>query len=1449
MDDRTVGQPGRSLRILLAIAASVGLLSPPQAYAVNACSPAYKQWTQTAAAVPAAASAPAHDTAFSPVPGRSRTYLTQGSELFTYYNQNYPLGCSPGTGTNPCAPTGGTCTRLKGCKLAPWTASPPSTLSNFPNPVPSSQDPTRLYIFQAAEDGSVYKIDATGEPPYPTSSVDTRRPSCAADKVLATPAVQLYNDSNTAFRNDVDSYPGHAQDDVVFVVTATGCGDLTRNRIIAYWASDLTKKWEFNAPRLPGEEAGPIRVGAGSDACFVDYAANRLYCGTDAPSGSTQDSLWAVRTGDGGLIWSDHPGGGVLARPTLNPNNNKLYVVSRPGSLWAYNPAGDGLGGPSKAWSTALAVASPGAIVTHSPWVEPRPGTWQDKILVLDSAGTLRAIQDNGSTGSHLWVIGSGEPGVRWVSTPVVLPGLTESKAFVGRDDGHLQQIQLDGGQPEGVIQIAALTTEDVFDPVIDTDPVSGHAVVVAGGTRVARVSVPICTTPPGPGASVCFDECFLPANWDPYCVDASCRTPSCRDPGFNPQYNPCQALVSPTSACLGSDYPDCLFGGFGCTSQGDVPDGTACDDGWPGSQGSFANKGASTCRGDAIPAPVACSLPEGADCDPLGLPRHKCVTKPSVCGGVGGGKCCVCNDGYGMNCNDRCDQGQCTSDLFVGCSSGVDSACIGAGDRACEAGTTCCGSDKGGACTSDAGCTTSPQGTCRDLDPLDGDPTRSCYYQHCVDLLDDPQHCGACGNDCGQYTISDTFCDDDLDCGTCFTDAECAFAGGKCVDGACGKCRGDRGVTGQPPCGAFCVDDSQCGGDRCTNGFCCSAGTECVGGAGGSCQPLVCHRLTNRGTCAGGVCGQGAPCIGPDLSTLGMAGQPGQCALDFEFTTEPDGSSLCRAYATNYRTDGGAALARIDESGAIDAYLSFDPTRLNGVSVPRSGAEILAAMVNSGGGGIPGLALADAGGSTYNRVKAATPTGGADDNPFDQAAFNTGPVGPALDYVTYTDGASWKAWFGNFQCPPTPPDGVCTCVDSGLCAVAFQPVTGWSATPEPYCNQPCLDPDGRCDYSSTSFCPGPPERITAIAFEQRPALSTGLYHRHVSVAHGTTVSFVDLDAPGPLRQADVNLASAYVCAPDPAKGGSPVEAILSIAVVPYGDLVVEVRGSAAKNTWLINLSAHDQSCRHQRDVQRSLKHVNPCGEGSGCPPGFSCVEQACMKTCGSCPGGFTCVGGVCRIEPEVPPNFGIGAGSNGPNGRLAILPSGSLLRWTVATDVQPSNWREYSLTASGVGAVECSDGDRCTTDFYDALGDQCAHVPLDCNDDVACTADSCDPQSGACLHVPILVTEPGSLEFVSSATMQWSPTPDAFHWNVYRGTIPAAMLGSRPPGAEYDQVCYESADALGDGPTTSTDVSMPAGGTALYYLSSGEAECESGIGRASSGASIPNAAACPTPP
>jgi hypothetical protein len=105
-------------------------------------------------------------------------------------------------------------------------------------------------------------------------------------------------------------------------------------------------------------------------------------------------------------------------------------------------------------------------------------------------------------------------------------------------------------------------------------------------------------------------------------------------------------------------------------------------------------------------------------------------------------------------------------------------------------------------------------------------------------------------------------------------------------------------------------------------------------------------------------------------------------------------------------------------------------------------------------------------------------------------------------------------------------------------------------------------------------------------------------------------------------------------------------------------------------------------------------------------------------------------------------------------------------------------------------------------------------------------------------------------LTFADQTTFSWPATPAATHWNSYRGTIPAGMLGSRLPGTVYDHTCYESADANLDGPTTSIDSGGPPPGSGYYYEATHEGACGEGpLGSDWTGAARPNPSPCPTPP
>ena len=166
------------------------------------------------------------------------------------------------------------------------------------------------------------------------------------------------------------------------------------------------------------------------------------------------------------------------------------------------------------------------------------------------------------------------------------------------------------------------------------------------------------------------------------------------------------------------------------------------------------------------------------------------------------------------------------------------------------------------------------------------------------------------------------------------------------------------------------------------------------------------------------------------------------------------------------------------------------------------------------------------------------------------------------------------------------------------------------------------------------------------------------------------------------------------------------------------------------------------------------------------------------------------------------------------------------------------------------VNLFSCDDGDVCTLDQCNRADGQCAFPPKNCDDGVACTIDSCLPADGQCVSTPTPANEVPWLDFQTGSLFLWGMTPDAFHWNSYRGTIPTDMRGSRLPGTEYDHACFESADAMADGADVSIDSADPPLREAFIYYATGEGLClESIIGRDSSGGVRPNTLACPTPP
>src|SRR5262249_47035419 len=152
-----------------------------------------------------------------------------------------------------------------------------------------------------------------------------KRAGCSADSLIATPAVQLYNYSNSTFQNDSVI----AGDDLVYVITryqsSALCptGHTTRNKVVALRASNGAVVWTFNA-------AGTWAMDYGSEGCSIDYGTNTLYCATHLPAEHPQPTLWALSSVTGAYLWSWNADS-IITRPQLR--NGRLYVGTQAGSL------------------------------------------------------------------------------------------------------------------------------------------------------------------------------------------------------------------------------------------------------------------------------------------------------------------------------------------------------------------------------------------------------------------------------------------------------------------------------------------------------------------------------------------------------------------------------------------------------------------------------------------------------------------------------------------------------------------------------------------------------------------------------------------------------------------------------------------------------------------------------------------------------------------------------------------------------------------------------------------------------------------------------------------------------------------------------------------------------------------------------------------------------------
>ncbi|AKF10472.1 hypothetical protein [Sandaracinus amylolyticus] len=222
----------------------------------------------------------------------------------------------------------------------------------------------------------------------------------------------------------------------------------------------------------------------------------------------------------------------------------------------------------------------------------------------------------------------------------------------------------------------------------------------------------------------------------------------------------------------------------------------------------------------------------------------------------------------------------------------------------------------------------------------------RCCPGIGCINVLDSPSNCGACGRVCaagttccdGECVIEDT---DPEHCGGCGNECEIGqqCCRGQCDDpesARCGSCTEDCSLTGRSCCSGSCVDTqtdrNACGacGNVCGEGELCCGG-DCVpddaeascGACGVVCgeNQLCCgnrcvdENTANCGTC-GTTCEPGESCCGVD-GCANLANDPtncGDCGVVCDVTTPacsnghccPAGRTWCDGECVNTQTDGG---------------------------------------------------------------------------------------------------------------------------------------------------------------------------------------------------------------------------------------------------------------------------------------------------------------------------------------------------------------------------------------------------------------------------------------------------------------------------------------------------------------------------------------------------------------
>lgn len=165
-----------------------------------------------------------------------------------------------------------------------------------------------------------------------------------------------------------------------------------------------------------------------------------------------------------------------------------------------------------------------------------------------------------------------------------------------------------------------------------------------------------------------------------------------------------------------------------------------------------------------------------------------------------------------------------------------------------------------------------------------------------CVDYLNDPLNCGACGNVCGE--------------GTCCVNGNCASLceeGWVWCDGECIDPRNDNANCGA--CGNACGDGTCCDGGECVS--LCSAGQTWCDGA---CYDLA-NDNENCGAC-GNVCGPGTCCNGGACVSVCEPGRTWCNGLCYDLQNDPLNCGACGNVCTGESICTSGACVPCDGQG-----------------------------------------------------------------------------------------------------------------------------------------------------------------------------------------------------------------------------------------------------------------------------------------------------------------------------------------------------------------------------------------------------------------------------------------------------------------------------------------------------------------------------------------------------